>query len=110
MSIKIFKKNGNTNIFRFLNNAGTKKSARGGLSESDIDLFISCTKPSVMWIHVDAGIREAGTALNQTAAVHIKEENAGQCRPGRFPLFLYLPEQPFMCYDIVISSKRNREV
>ena len=50
MSIKIMKKNGNTNIFRFLNNAGTKKIARGGLSESDIDLFISCAKPSVMWM------------------------------------------------------------
>ena len=50
MSIKIFKKHGNANIFRFLNNAGTKKNARGGLSESDIDLFISCAKPSVMWM------------------------------------------------------------
>ena len=41
MSIKFFKKHGNTNIFRSMNNAGTKKTARGGLSESDIDLFMS---------------------------------------------------------------------
>ena len=50
MSIKFFKKHGNTNIFRSMNNAGTKKTARGGLSESDIDLFMSCAKPSVMWM------------------------------------------------------------
>jgi len=50
MSIKIFKKHGNANIFRFLNSTGTKKTARGGLSESDIDLFMSCAKPSVMWM------------------------------------------------------------
>lgn len=50
MSIKFFKKNGNANIFRFLNSAGTKKTARGHLSESDIDLFMSCARPSVMWM------------------------------------------------------------
>ena len=52
MSIMNLKRNGNrNNIFGFLNHAGAKRSGRRKNSyESNVDFFMRCAMPSVMWM------------------------------------------------------------